>query len=168
MNVNQFLATLYTPSPTFIYTLKWVAILTFVCVAYIIGYRTGYSPILVSPSRTYEIEIEKEVIKEKIVEKTLVKWRKSKTVKPDGTTKEVTEWTDSQSKTETTQLETIKVKEKEVTKPPAELTTWAISAGRSINQVNNYSVSRRMLGDLWLEVEVNTTKDIGLNVRYEY
>ena len=175
MNTNPFLAVITTPSTSFIYTLKWIVMLTLVCVAYIIGYRMGYAPVLTVPARTYEVTLEKVVEKtifvEKVIEKQTVKWKKSKEIKPDGTIKETEEVTDSLQKALITSSETLSVKE--IMKAREEVhqsneTTWGVSAGRSVNQVNSYSVSRRMLGDLWLELEVNTTKDIGLNVRYEW
>jgi len=170
----NFLTSFYTPSTSFIYTLKCGAVLTAVCAAYILGYKSGYSPTRVIPSQTYEVEVEKEVIKEvvleKIVEKQVVKWRRSKEIKPDGTIKETEEVTGSLRKAlitkESSHKEKLNVKETKTTQP--ESPSWAISGGRSLNQVNQLGVSRRMLGDLWLEVELNTTKDIGLNVRYEY
>ena len=171
----NFLTSFYTPSTSFIYTLKCIGILTVVCISYIIGYRTGYSPLRENPSSVYEIEIEKEVVREvvvtKLVEKKTVKWKKSKEIKPDGTIKETEEVTGSLRKAliteESSQKDKLNVKEREEVKHTNE-TTWGVSGGRSVNQVNSYSVSRRMLGDLWLELELNTTKDLGLNVRYEW
>ena len=170
----NFLTSLYTPSPTFIYTLKWVGLTAVCCFLYILGYKSGYSPTRVIPSSVYEVLVEKEVIKEtiveKIIEKQVVKWRRSKEIKPDGTIKETEEVTGSLQKAliveETSHKEKIDVKETKTIQ--SESPSWGISGGRSLNQVNRVGVSRRMLGDLWLELEVNTTKDLGLNVRYEW
>jgi len=173
--MGPFLTSFYTPSPTFIYTLKWIGIIAFGCFLYTIGYKSGYAPSLVVPSWTYEIE--KEVVIEKVVEKTVfvdrtvVKWRRSKEIKPDGTIKETEEVTNDLRKTLTTeqssQKDNVVVKEREEVRQ-SNATKWGVSAGRSVNQVNSYAVSRRVLGDLWLEALVNTTKDIGVNVRYEW
>lgn len=167
----------FAPSTSFIYTLKWIGLTALGCFLYIMGYRTGHTPVLVVPARTYEVVVEKEVIKEtiveKVIEKQVIKWRKSKTTKPDGTVKETTEWTGTESKEQSSQKETITSSETLSVKEKIEVSQhsrpdWGLAAGRSLNQVNRLGVSRRVAGDLWLEVDVNTTKDIGMSIRYHY
>lgn len=110
------------------------------------------------PQIQTQIKIEeKEVIKKDV--RTIIRERTN----PDGSTEKETEIIDKSKEKITKEYESITVKKKD----------WFIAGGASINindvkPVYNVQVNRRIIGPFYLGASVNTRKDVGVQIGFEF
>lgn len=110
------------------------------------------------PQIQTQIKIEeKEVIKKDV--RTIIRERTN----PDGSTEKETEIIDKSKEKITKEFQSITVKKKD----------WFVAGGATINiddvkPVYNLQVNRRILGPFYLGASVNTRKDIGVQVGFEF
>jgi hypothetical protein len=110
------------------------------------------------PQVETQIKIEeKEVIKRDV--RTIIK----EITKPDGTKETETEIIDNTTESRKKELESLKLKKKD----------WFIAGGATVNindvnPVYNVQVNRRILGSFYLGASVNTRKDVGVQIGFEF
>jgi hypothetical protein len=110
------------------------------------------------PSIEEKIRIEeKEVIKRDVVTRIV------EIIKPDGSKETQTEIIDRTKEKITKEFESLKIQKKD----------WFIAGGASLNindvtPVYNFQVNRRVLGPFYIGASVNTRKDIGVLIGFEF
>lgn len=122
-----------------------------------------------------QVKVETHIVKEKgeVVTKVVTQIvTVTKTVRPDGT---VTETTRTENKEADTKEKTETSDKNKVTTPSA--SDWGVGGGavasfgsdlRTVPSVDYYGeVSRRVIGDVWVDLRVDTSRAIGLGVRIE-
>lgn len=132
---------------------KQIAIYTAIVIALSV---TGTKYLWPTVQSSLKIE-EKEVIKKDII--TIIKEKKN----PDGSTETETTITDKSKEARDKLLEQIVVKPKD----------WFVSGGATVNPndltlVYNAQVNRRIIGPVYIGATVNTRKDVGLSVGFEF
>jgi hypothetical protein len=122
----------------------------------------GYSPTRVIPAVTFEMEVIREVEKEKIETRTV--WRETK--KRDGTVVKEVEKQEVEEKIVTIEKsETFYVDKPVVVEQPQK--KWSLSYLQMISRTPHVSFGRHVFANAWVELQVSP-KDIGVGVRLEY